>query len=294
MNQPVDQWHQFSCEEVAARMETSIVGGLTSEESLKRLSHYGPNELAAADTASPWSILLSQFKNILILILFAAIGLSIILGHNIEAIAIGIIVVFAVLLGYLQEYRAEKAMAALKKMAAPTATVFRDGEEKEARAGDLVPGDLIRIRSGDKIPADARLVEAVNLRTEEAALTGESMPVEKHTSSLTNDQLSVGDRKNMVFAGTIAAYGRGKAIVVSTGMQTEFGKVAGLLAAVESGPTPLQENLKKIGRVLAIAELAVVVRIVGLALVRGQPILEMLIFGIALAGAVVPEALPAV
>lgn len=294
MNQPVDQWHQFSCEEVAARMETSIVGGLTSEESLKRLSHYGPNELAAADTASPWSILLSQFKNILILILFAAIGLSIILGHNVEAVAIGVIVVFAVLLGFLQEYRAEKAMAALKKMAAPTATVFRDGEEKEARAGDLVPGDLIRIRSGDKIPADARLVEAVNLRTEEAALTGESMPVEKHTSSLTNDQLSVGDRKNMVFAGTIAAYGRGKAIVVSTGMQTEFGRIAGLLAAVESGPTPLQENLKKIGRVLAFAALAVVVLIVGLGLVRGQPVLEMLIFGIALAVAVVPEALPAV
>jgi Ca2+-transporting ATPase len=179
-------------------------------------------------------------------------------------------------------------------MAAPTATVLRDGQEIETPARDLVPGDVILLRAGDKIPADARLIEAVNLQIEEAALTGESVPVEKHAAPLTSQELALGDRKNMAYAGTAATYGRGRAMVVATGMNTEFGKIAQLLQSVVTGKTPLQENLDKVGHMLARVAFVVVAIIVALGLFRGQPFIEMLIFGIALAVAVVPEALPAV
>ena len=211
-----------------------------------------------------------------------------------ESIVIAVIVLFAVLLGFIQEYRAERAIEALRKMAAPTASVLRDGNEIKIPARDLVPGDVIILHTGDRIPADARLLEAINLQVEEAALTGESVPVEKHILPLSGDDLPVGDRKNMVYAGTAATYGRGKALVIATGMQTEFGKIAQLLQTVESGKTPLQQNLDKVGTALARAAFVVVAIIVALGLLRGQPFIEMLIFGIALAVAVVPEALPAV
>jgi Ca2+-transporting ATPase len=267
---------------------------LTNVEAARRLAEVGPNELAAARRISPWMLLMEQFKNVLIIILLIAVGLSAILGHGVEAIAIAVIVLFAVVLGFVQEYRAERAIEALRQMAAPTATVFRDGDEIELPARDLVPGDVILLQAGDKIPADARLVEAVNLQIEEAALTGESVAVEKHTAPLANGDLAVGDRKNMAYAGTVATYGRGRAVVVATGMNTEFGKVAQLLQTVETSRTPLQENLDKVGHVLARAAFVIVAIIVVLGLLRGQPLLEMFIFGIALAVAVVPEALPAV
>ncbi|MDQ5853262.1 MAG: cation-translocating P-type ATPase, partial [Chloroflexota bacterium] len=199
-----------------------------------------------------------------------------------------------VLLGFVQEYRAERAIEALREMAAPTATVLSDGEEIEIPARDLVPGDVIVLRAGDRVPADARVIEAVNLQIEEAVLTGESLPVDKHTMPLAEEQLPVGDRKNMVYSGTIVTYGRGKAIVVATGMQTEFGRITGMLQTVETGRTPLQENLDRVGKTLARAALVVVAIVVALGLLRGQPPLDMLLFGIALAVAVVPEALPAV
>jgi Ca2+-transporting ATPase len=197
-------------------------------------------------------------------------------------------------LGFIQEFRAERAIEALRQMAAPTASVFRDGVEVNIPSRDLVPGDVILLHTGDRIPADARLLEAVNLQVEEAALTGESIPVEKNIQHLMGDDLPVGDRKNMIYAGTAVTYGRGKALVVATGMQTEFGKIAKLLQTIESGKTPLQQNLDKVGTVLARAAFVVVAIIVAMGLVRGQPFVEMLIFGIALAVAVVPEALPAV
>ncbi len=161
-------------------------------------------------------------------------------------------------------------------------------------AREVVPGDVILLHTGDRIPADARLIEAINLQVEEAALTGESVPVEKHTRALEKDDLPVGDRKNMVYAGTAVTYGRGRALVVATGMQTEFGKIAQMLQDIEVGRTPLQQNLDRVGMVLARAAFVVVAVIVGLGLWRGQPLIDMLIFGIALAVAVVPEALPAV
>ena len=238
--------------------------------------------------------MLEQFKNTLILILLVAVVLSAFLGHTLEAVVIAVIVLFAAGLGFAQEYRAERAMEALKRMAAPTAAVIRDGEELDLPARELVPGDIILIRAGNQIPADARLLEAFNLQVDEAALTGESVPGEKNTQQLTDPELPVGDRRNMVYAGTTATYGRGRGLVAATGMRTEFGKIAQLLQTVETGRTPLQENLDRVGRVLARIAIAVVVLIVGLGLLRGQPFLEILIFGIALAVAVVPEALPAV
>ncbi|GIK37263.1 MAG: ATPase [Chloroflexota bacterium] len=290
---PRINWHTLSTSEVLAHLQATPTG-LTSTEAARRLLEHGPNELRAAHRVSPWALLLEQFKNILILILLVAAGLSAFLGHGVEAIAIAIIVLFAVGLGFVQEYRAERAIEALRQMAAPTAAVLRDGEEVELPARDLVPGDITLLRAGDKVPADGRLTEAVNLQIEEAALTGESVAVEKHTAPLANGELAVGDRKNMAYAGTTVTYGRGRAVVVATGMNTEFGQIAQLLQTVETGKTPLQQNLDKVGHALARAALVVVLLIVALGLFRGQPLLEMFIFGIALAVAVVPEALPAV
>ena len=286
-------WHTQTTEQAFAELK-SQPSGLSQAEATERTLQYGANEIQAAKRISAWEILLEQFKNILILILLGATAISLFLGHGIESIAIAVIVLFAVLLGFIQEYRAERAIEALRKMAAPTASVLRDGAEVKIPARELVPGDVILLHTGDRMPADARLLEAVNLQVEEAALTGESIAVEKHIEPLPIDQLPVGDRKNMIYAGTAATYGRGKALVVATGMQTEFGKIAQLLQTVETVRTPLQQNLDKVGTALARAAFVVVTIIVALGLFRGQPFVEMLIFGIALAVAVVPEALPAV
>ena len=268
--------------------------GLSSVDAARRLSEYGPNELAESRGVSPWTILAEQFKNVLIIILLVAVALSAMLGHAIEALAIAVIVLFAALLGFYQEFRAERAIEALRQMAAPTATVLRDGEEISVPAREAVPGDIISLRVGDKIPADGRLIESANLKCDEAALTGESVPVEKQTAALADGALAVADRRNMVYAGTTVTYGRGRAVVVATAMKTEFGEIAQSLESVETRRTPLQQNLDRVGNLLARSALAIVVVIAALGLLRGQPFLEMIIFSIALAVAVVPEALPAV
>lgn len=285
-------WHTLPCEVVFSDLK-STPAGLAGSEAVQRLAQYGPNELQASHGISPWAILLEQFKNILILILLAATVASAFLGHAVEAIAITVIVLFAVVLGFVQEYRAERAIEALRKMAAPTANALRDGKEVALPARDLVPGDVFLLRAGDKVPADSRLFEAVNLQVEEAPLTGESVPIEKHAAPI-NGELTIGDRKNMVYAGTAATYGRGRAVVVATGMNTEFGKIARMIQTIETGKTPMQENLNRLGHMLARAAFVIVALIVALGLFRGTPFIEMLIFGIALAVAVVPEALPAV
>jgi len=289
----VPRWHAMSSEDVLARLG-STPAGLSTAEAARRLAEHGPNELTAAHRISPWAVLLEQLKNVLIVILLVATALSFVLGHAVEAVVIAVIVLFAVLLGFVQEYRAERAIEALREMAAPTATGLRGGEELELPARDLVPGDVVLLRAGDKIPADARLIEAVNLQVDEAALTGESVPVEKHVKAHASGELTLGDRRNMAYAGTAATYGRGRAVVVATGMRTEFGRIAQVLQTIEVGRTPLQENLDRVGHALARAALVVVAVIVVLGLLRGQPFIEMLVFGIALAVAVVPEALPAV
>jgi len=288
-----NNWHTLTIDEALTQVNSQREG-LNGADAIMRLLEHGANEIQAAKRISAWEILLEQFKNVLILILLGATAISLFLGHGVESIVIAVIVLFAVVLGFIQEYRAERAIEALRKMAAPTATVLRDHKEVKIAARELVIGDVILLHTGDRIPADARLLESVNLQVEEAALTGESVPVEKHVRSLEDEDLSVGDRKNMIYAGTAATYGRGRGLVIATAMQTEFGKIAQLLQTVETGKTPLQQNLDKVGTMLARAAFVVVAIIVALGLFRGQPFIEMLIFGIALAVAVVPEALPAV
>jgi Ca2+-transporting ATPase len=290
---PTPAWHTLAIDDVLSRLQTTA-GGLTGDEASLRLGEQGPNELTAAKPIAPLAIFLAQLQNTMIIILLVAAAASALLGHGVEAAAIAVIVLFAVVLGFLQEFRAERALEALRQLAAPQATIVRDGEERRIPARDLVAGDLVRLQVGDKVPADLRLLETVNLQCEEATLTGESQPVAKHVGVLDNANLTIGDRTNLAFAGTAVCYGRGSGVVIATGMASEFGRIAGLLATVAAPLTPLQQNLDRVGHLLARAALAVVTVIVMLGLWRGQPFIDMLIFGIALAVAVVPEALPAV
>jgi len=286
-------WHTLTSEAVLGSLGVTS-SGLGSAEADRRIRKYGPNILQSKKGVSPWRLLLDQFKNVLILTLLLATVLSAFLGHGLEAVAITVIVLFAVLLGFIQEFRAEKAIDALRSMAAPQARVIRDGREQLVPASEVVPGDMVMLAAGDRIPADARLVVSVNLQVEEASLTGESLPSGKDAGALSPGNAGIGDRGNMLFAGTAVSYGRGSAVVVATGMQTEFGRIAALLQRVETEKTPLQKNLDKVGAALARAALVIVLVIVALGLFRGQSFIDMLIFGIALAVAVVPEALPAV
>jgi Ca2+-transporting ATPase len=285
--------HTLSVDEALARAGSGLAG-LAQAEAAKRFQTYGPNELQATARESAWRTLAAQFQNVLILILLTATVISGLLGHALEAIVITVIVLFAVLLGFIQEHRAGRALEALRKMAAPTARVIREGLESVVPARDLVPGDVVQLRAGDRIPADARVVQAVNLSIDEAALTGESAPVEKTIDALADAALSLGDRTNMTYAGTLVTRGRGQAMVVTTGMSTEFGRIARMVETVEAGRTPLQINLDRLGATLGKAALAVVALVVVIGLSRGLPVIEMFMFGIALAVAVVPEALPAV
>jgi len=292
-------WHNLSVSEVIESLNSGIQG-LPREEAERRLAQFGPNELAEKKKTPPWVLFLEQFKNFLIIILLVAAVISGVLalmgeGDIWDPILIVIIVFFAAGLGFVQEYRSGKAMEALKQMTAPTATVIRDGEEEEISARDLVPGDIILLQTGDRIPADSRLTEAVNLKIDEAPLTGESVAVDKTTQIISGD-IPVADRKNMAYMGTTVVYGRGKALVTGTGMATEFGKIAGMLQEVKPPPTPLQVSLNKIGKILGIACLAICAVVAGVGIIVGMfsHILEAFIWGVSLAVAAVPEALPAV
>jgi Ca2+-transporting ATPase len=285
--------HTLAPPDVCALLKTSPAG-LRGVEAAQRLARDGANALHEAPPVPPWRLLVAQLSNVLILILLAATALSALLGHRVEAIAITVIVLFAVLLGFVQELRAERALRALQALSAPRATVLRDGEPTVLAAREVVRGDVLLLATGQRVAADARLLEAVQLALDEAALTGESVPVDKVAQALCSADAPVAERNNMVHAGTAVARGRGVAIVTATGMDTEFGRIATLLQSVQATRTPLQRTLDQLGGQLARAALVVVLIIVGLGLARGQPFVEMLVFGIALAVAVVPEALPAV
>ena len=286
-------WHAQTADSVLRTLETTS-GGLSADEAAARQVTYGANELQAFRRTSAWQTLAAQFQNVLVVILLAATLLSGLLGHALEAAAIAVIVLVSVLLGFIQEHRAERAIEALRLLAAPMAHVVRDGIEQPLPSRDLVPGDLIGLRAGDRVPADARITLAVNLAIDEAALTGESAAVVKTSDALPPHVHAIADRSNMAYAGTVITAGRGQAIVVATGMATEFGRISGLVQTVSAGRTPLQENLDALGRSLGLSALGVVAVIVAFGLSRGMPLLDMLMFGIALAVAVVPEALPAV
>jgi len=272
----------------------SSAQGISSEEALKRSDKYGPNELKEKKKKTPFMMLIDQFRDFMILVLVAAAIISGFIGELSDTIAIIVIVVLNAVIGFIQEYRAEKAMAALKKMSAPSATVMRNGMPSVIAASELVPGDIIILEAGNVVPADMRLLESAQLRVEEAALTGESVPVEKHTESLHDEQLPLGDRKNMAYKGTFVTYGRGRGLVIATGMDTELGKIATMLQEEEDVKTPLQKRLASFGQKLAVAVLAICVIVFVIGVIRGEAPLLMLLTAISLAVAAIPEALPAV
>jgi Ca2+-transporting ATPase len=280
-------------EAVLKQLETSA-NGLSRSEAAQRLEKYGPNTLKEEKRISPWEILFGQFKNFLIILLIAATVISLFLGETLDAIVIFAIVIASALLGFYQEFRAEKAMEALKAMSSPTASVIRDGDEIEIASADVVPGDIMVLTAGDRMPADGRLIEAINTRIDEASLTGESTAVSKEALRVHPEDTPIGDRKNMVFAATIMTYGRARAVVTGTGMETEFGRIAKMLQEVEEEPSPLAVKMDYIGKRLGIACLVVSALVMGLGIFRGNPILEMFIWAVSLAIAAVPEALAAV
>jgi Ca2+-transporting ATPase len=287
-------WHQLPAEEVVQRLQTDLRQGLSSDEAQKRRERYGANEIREGRRRGPLAMFLGQFTDFMILVLIGAAIVSGMIGDVVDTLVIVAIVVLNAVIGFVQEYRAERAIAALKQMAALTAHAVRDGQSQMVPASELVPGDVVLIEAGNALPADLRLVEAVQLKIEEAALTGESQPVEKLARRMHEADLPLGDRRNMAYKGTLVTYGRGRGVVVATGMETELGRIAALLRSENEVKTPLQKRLARFGRVLAIVVLAICAIMFAIGVLRGEPLLLMLLTAISLAVAAIPEALPAV
>jgi Ca2+-transporting ATPase len=286
-------WHTLSIEETFQRLESGPEG-LTRDEAARRLERLGPNVLREAKGPSAWKMLLSQFTSLLIIILLIAAAVSAFLGEALDAAVIFAIVIISAAVGFIQEWRAEKAIQALKRMAAPQADVIRGGEHIQVASAEIVPGDVLVLQTGDRIPADCRVIDAASLKVDEAALTGESVPVRKETRALERPEAGLGDRVNLGYMATIITYGRGRGVVIATGMETEFGRIAELIQEVPQEKTPLEVRLDTIGRALAVVALAACVGGATLGVMKGYPILDMFLWGVSLAVAAVPEALPAV
>ncbi|MFZ5911990.1 MAG: cation-translocating P-type ATPase [Chloroflexota bacterium] len=304
-------WHALPVEDVLRHLEVQE-DGLRADQAARRLGQYGPNQLQEAPRPTFWHMLWEQLNNFVVILLIVASIISALLGDYVEAAAIMAIVVLNAVLGIVQEQRAEEALAALKKLAAPDAQVLRDGRRQTIPARDLVPGDIVFLEAGNFVPADVRLLEAVNLRIEEASLTGESLPVQKSAASIIDKDVPIGDRKNTAFMGTTVSYGRGRGVVVSTGMRTQLGLIATMLQTVETEETPLQRRLDQLGKTLSIASLILVAVVFVVALLDytninvlfsaplsyfqtySREITDVFIIAVSLAIAAVPEGLPAV
>jgi Ca2+-transporting ATPase len=293
--------HAKSIDELVANLETNVDVGLTQQEAGERLRRFGANELTQQKRASPLALFAAQFKNTLIIILVIATVLSAVLGEVVDAVIIAAIVLFCAVLSFVQEYRADRALDALKRMLAHTITVLREGAATRIPSRELVPGDVMLLEAGDRIPADARLVEIHALKCDEAPLTGESFPVDKSLTALARDA-AVGDRRNVVFAGTTVTYGRAKAVVTSTGMNTEFGSIAEQVSTAGGEASPLEKRTAEIGRWLGLIALGVCGVAIAVSIARAwlgnelniELVLTMSMFAIALAVAAVPEALAAI
>jgi Ca2+-transporting ATPase len=299
--------HRMPAEEVVAALGSDALHGLSDAEAGRRLERYGPNRLKSAPETPWWRRLLEQFQSFLVIILLIATVISMAewllqdpreADLPYEALVILAIVALNALLGYFQESRAERSVRALMALAAPESSVVREGQRRRMPADDIVPGDVVLVEAGDKIPADARLIESANLRTDEAPLTGESVPVAKETRPI-DDDVGLGDRRNMIFAGTVATYGRGRAVVTATGMETQVGHIAGLLETAEKEPTPLQQELDRTGKRLSAVMLGICAVVFVTGLLSGpvadlDAILDLFLFAVALAVAAIPEALPAI
>lgn len=286
-------WHTKTKEETLADFDTSLKG-LSDEEAAGRLKKYGANRLEEKGRKSPLKMLFQQFTETMVLILIAAAILSFFLGKTTEGIAIMAIVLLFGFLGFFQEFRAERAMAALNRMVIPTVRVRRNGSTKEIPAKNLVPGDIVEVEAGNVVPADLRILEPYNLKIQEAALTGESEPVDKDSEPVNKEDVPLGDRKGMAYMGTTVMYGRGVGVAVGTGMKTELGKIANLIDTVENGKTPLQGKLDRLGKMLALFGVGAAALIFGIGVFLGEEMADMFLTAVSVAVAVVPEGLPAV
>jgi Ca2+-transporting ATPase len=289
--------HSFFTEAISTVVEnlaTDPKRGLTTSEAQTRLAREGPNKLAETIPPPWWRDLLEQFNQLVIWILIAATILSGALGDWLEAGAIFAIVLLNALLGFLQERKAEEALSSLRKLSSPSARVLRDGALLSIAAQELVPGDVVELEAGDRVPADVRLINNFGLKTQEAALTGESTPVEKDAGAVLPGESTIAERINMVFMGTSAVAGKGRGVVAATGMESELGRIAGFLQSEEREPTPLQKRLEELGRVLIFACLALVALIFILQIWRGESLANTFLLAVSLAVAAVPEGLPAV
>ncbi len=287
-------WHARSWQSLAGELGVDIRKGLHLKEVSRRLVRYGHNVLAEKKKTSPLKMLVAQFKDFMIVVLIAATVISGLMGEIADAVTIMAIIILNAILGFVQEFRAEKSMEALKKLTAPEARVVREGREERIPARDLVPGDIVVLETGDKLPADVRLVECVNLEIDEATLTGESAPVKKMAGVLIEENLGLGDRKNMAYMGTVITRGRGRGLVVTTAMETEMGQIAGMIQEVEEETTPLQRRLEQLGRYLVVLCLVICAAVVATGVWRGESVYEMFLAGISLAVAAIPEGLPAI
>ncbi len=287
-------WYARLVDDLGREFGLDLTHGLPEAEAAERLSRHGPNELPEAPPPSPWSILGAQFTSLIVCVLIGAAIISGLLGEWVDTGAILAIVFLNGLLGFVQEYRAEKSLAALKTLAITYARVVRDGARRTLSSRELVPGDIIDVEAGDRVPADARLVHATALRTQEAALTGESTPVEKFGESLAEGDIPIADQRNMLFLGTTVTGGKGRALVVATGLETELGRIATLMTTVPVEPTPLQRRLEQFGYVLLLLSLGIVAVVFALGLWRGEPVFNMFLTAVSLAVAAIPEGLPAI
>jgi Ca2+-transporting ATPase len=303
VNPPQVPWHSQPIEVVATQLKTRLDAGLSAAEAQSRLAEHGPNELREKPPTPFWKLVLAQLNNFVTILLVVAAAISALLGDMIEAVVIMAIVVLNAVLGVVQESRAEKALAALKKMAAPEAETIRDGHRVRVSSRELVPGDVILLEAGNYIPADLRLIESVNLKIDEASLTGESVAVEKRASETMKPDVPLSDRRNAAYMGTLVTYGRGKGIVVGTGMNTQMGMIAEMLQSVEEEQTPLQKKLDELGKTLGIGALAVCALVFGVYVLRalatptvelGTAIADAFLISVSLAIAAVPEGLPAI
>ena len=287
-------WHTLSAEETAQKLNATSQGGLSHDEAGKRYAQYGANALNETKSRSAWRMLLDQFSEFMILVLIAAAIISGIVGDIEDTIAIIVIVTLNAVIGFIQEYRAERSMAALKRMSESTVQVMRENNIHTINASELVLGDAVLLEAGNLISADLRLTESSQLKIDESALTGESVAVDKHTHSIPHIDAPLGDKTCLAYKGTIVTHGRGRGLVIATGMRTELGKIASLLGDGDQSKTPMQKRLANFGKRLAMAALAICTLVFAIGVIRGEPLLLMFMTAVSLAVAAIPEALPAV
>ncbi len=290
----MSDWYQQDSTEVLRQLGVDPASGLTEAEAARRLKDYGRNELVGTGIRSPWRILWAQLTSLMVIILILAAAVSVLMADYKDAIAISVIVALNTLLGFSQEYRAEKAMAALRKLAVPSVRVRRDAQARNVSAVELVPGDIVVLEAGNLVAADCRVLETSDLQAQESALTGESQPIRKSVSALNEASLPLGDRRNMVYMGTFVTAGRGLAVVAATGMATELGHIASLLHTIQRENTPLQRRLQSLGKRLAAIALFLVAAIFALGFLRGEELKLLFLTAVSIGVAAIPEGLPAV